>query len=239
MNNGKKIPVYERLYSMRKKYNGNNKSIRNSMSQNFEYRERQLSRDKIINKNKKEINNKTKPNPFNISNINIEKDDKKNKTQNNFNNRNIIDVYITIEIKIPNGELKPLKIYKNQSNIEELINDFCTENDLNEEDKEIIINKVKQYRNTFFGNNINEENNELKNNNMKNNEDMDTFDNTYVNSKNSNESNQKNNFKNEEKLNNNEKEKENNIIEINDNQDIKLKTLDDQIYYKEDNNLDE
>ena len=241
MNNGKKIPVYERLYSMRKKYNGNNKSIRNSMSQNFEYRERQLSRDKIINKNKKEKNNETKPKPFNISDVNIEKDGKKNKTQNNFNNKNIIDVYITIEIKIPNGELKPLKIYKNQSNIEELINDFCTENDLNEEDKEIIINKVKQYRNTFFGNNINEENNELKNNNTKNNEDMDTFDNTYVNSKNSNESNQKNNVKNEEKLNNNEneKEKENNIIEINDNQDIKLKTLDDQIYYKEDNNLDE
>ena len=35
MNNGKKIPVYERLYSMRKKYNGN-RSIRNSMSQNHQ-----------------------------------------------------------------------------------------------------------------------------------------------------------------------------------------------------------
>ena len=238
MNNGKKIPVYERLYSMRKKYNGN-RSIRNSMSQNFDFREKQLSKDKMINKNREVKNNKIKTKPFNISDTNIENYDKKLKTKNNYN-KNIIDninIYITIEIKVPNGELKPLKIYKNQSNIEEIINDFCIENNLNDEDNKTILNKIMQYRNTFFENNINEENNELKNNDLKNNEDMDTFDNTYGNSKNSNEYNHNNNNKIEENLNNSKKE--NNVIEINDNQDNKLKTLDDYIYYKKDNNLEE
>ena len=145
--------------------------------------------------------------------------------KSNKKNKKIIEsIFITIEIKLPNGELKPLKIYKEQNNTFDLINEFCEENGINNEDRKVIFNKVIQYKNAFFERNLNQDNN--SNFNLNNNEDMDTTDNTNGNlSKNSNESNRK---KDNEKL--NEKYKSN--YEISTSQINKLKTVEDYITYK-------
>ena len=74
---------------------------------------------------------------------------------NNEQNDIIDNVFITIEIKINNGQLKPLKIYKNQNDSNEMVNNFCEMYNISEEDKKIIINKVKYYQKVFFKENIN------------------------------------------------------------------------------------
>ena len=197
----------------------NNQKTKNNKNSNYSFTDRKNSNDI---KHRKSFE-RTKTRPFNINNNSL-KDDKnnniniKNKEKNN-NNNNIIDnIYVTIEINTPNGELKPLKIYKNQNNTIDILNEFCTENDINEEDKKLILTKIIEYQNAFFGRNLIKENNDYSNLN----EDNETNSNTLGNgSKDSNK-------KNEEKINNYEKE------EINA-QDNRLKTLDDYISYKNTN----
>ena len=113
------------------------------------------------NKKKGKINISTPS--YSPSNYKIKSKDKINHeiSNNNFENekvKNIIDdIYITIEIKIPNGQLKPLKIYnKNYNDTIEFVNKFCKEYNINEQNKKIILKKVIQYKNSFFGNNNNE-----------------------------------------------------------------------------------
>ena len=223
LNKGKKIPIYEKLYSMKKNYSGK-KSERKSKSEIFNNKEIKKNKDKILYKDKIE-NNKKKIQPFNVNNSKENKNNLKN-IKSNLNKTIIDSIYITIEIKMPNGELKPLIIYKDQNNTIDLINEFCEENHITDEDRKIIFNKVIQYKNAFFEKSLNEEKNDY---NPNNNEDMDTIANTYGNlSKNSNESNKKINNKNNPKI--NEKYKMSN--EININQINKLKTVDDYITYK-------
>ena len=96
---------------------------------------------------------------------------------------NIIDgVYITIDIKVPNGLLKPLKIYnKSDNETIELVNNFCRIYTINEENKKIILKNVLQYKNAFFGRNLINDN---KKEGFILNEDLDTITNTYSNNSN-------------------------------------------------------
>ena len=96
---------------------------------------------------------------------------------------NIIDgVYITIDIKVPNGLLKPLKIYnKGDNETIELVNNFCRIYTINEENKKIILKNVLQYKNAFFGRNLINDN---KKEGFVLNEDLDTITNTYSNNSN-------------------------------------------------------
>ena len=212
-NKGKRMPVYERLYNLGKDKSAN--KSRKSKVEAFDLGETKKNKNIIFDKerigsDKKEIKR---------SNIN-----KSNWIKSNKKNKKIIEsIFITIEIKLPNGELKPLKIYKDQNNTIDLINEFCEENGINGEDRKVIFNKVIQYKNAFFERNLNQDNNNF---NLNNNEDMDTTDNTNGNlSKNSNESNRKTD---NEKL--NEKYKSN--YEISTSQINKLKTVEDYITYK-------
>ena len=178
----KKEPIYDRLYNMRR----NNKEIissRNSRVENNNIGERPLTEDNKINRNKKK--NKKTVKRFNINYLEEDKfENNINKKEKNLNN--IIDnIYITIDIKIPNGEIKSLKIFQNKDNFEESINEFCHLYNINEKDKKIIFNKACLYKNKFYGNYKNEE----ENNDFIINEDMDTNSNTYAYaSKNSTES---------------------------------------------------
>ena len=124
------------------------------------------------------------PFPSSNSNKNLEQINNNNKPVNNYDNEkieNIIDdVYITIDIKIPNGLLKPLKIYnKNYNETLEIVNNFCKIYSINDENKRIILKKVLQYKNAFFGRNL-----------MENkdgfifNEDLETITNTNSNNSN-------------------------------------------------------
>ena len=77
-----------------------------------------------------------------------------NKTQNNSPNRKldlIEDAFITIHIKIPNGELKPFEIHNTKlEDIIESVRSFCKTYNLDEEMKSLILQKVLEYRNSFF-----------------------------------------------------------------------------------------
>ena len=69
-------------------------------------------------------------------------------------NNNIIDnIYVIIEIKTPKGDKKPIKIYKNQNDINDVVEKFCKENKINKENKDIIYNKVAYYQDNIFGRN--------------------------------------------------------------------------------------
>ena len=105
---------------------------------------------------------KSKLKPFNITDLN-EKNKKtkklppenlSNKNEENNNEKNeamIDDIYITIDIKIPNGLLKPLKIYnKNNNDTIDKVNEFCKIYSINDENKKMIIKKVIQCKNAFF-----------------------------------------------------------------------------------------
>ncbi len=244
-NHRKYVDIFERLYNMRKISNinkpkksrnfknsplltsnseiinksRNNQKIKNIKNNNYSFTDRKNSDDLKSGKDFE----KTKTRPFNINNNDLNEDknsniNNTNKEKNNPNNNIIDNIYVTIEINTPNGELKPLKIYKNQNNIIEILNEFCKENDINEKDKKLILTNIVEYKNAFGINLIKE------NNDFNLNEDNDTNSNTIGNG--SKESNKKNG----EKINNNEKE------EIN-SQNNKLKTLDDYITYKNTNEL--
>ena len=139
--------------------------------------------DKKYGKNYEKIQ-KMKLKPFNITDLNENKKKKiiiSNPSSDNFrSNRslqnikndslsnldddkreNIIDdVYINIDIKIPSGLLKPLKIYnRNDKDTIEMVNKFCKIYSINNENKKVIIKKVIQYKNSFFNAQLNLGNN--------------------------------------------------------------------------------
>ena len=164
--------------------------------------QKKLEEDKKYGKNYEKIQKK-KIKPFNITDLNgtgrkkkknIMSNSSRNNESNNNNSesvsnyekdkmKNIIDdVYITIDIKIPNGLSKPLKIYnKNYNDTVDFVNNFCKIYSINDENKKIILKKVIQYKNTFFGRNLIEENNR---DGIIMNEDLDTITNTYSNNSN-------------------------------------------------------
>ena len=198
------IPIYERLYNMRKNINANN--IRNSKSESFDSKleilpnnrrlknnkrtkkayddyimrnraaieekenQRKLIEDKAYGKNYEKIS-AMKIKPFNITDL--KKDNKKNNTiirsKSKEKNKIINNIFVTIEIKIPNGQLKPFKIYKNINNTEEDVDSFCNMFNINEEDKKEIYYQVLHYKNIFFGE---------KNNDSSTKKEIDTTD-TY------------------------------------------------------------
>ena len=166
-----------------------------SVIQEKEY-QKKIQEDKKYGKNYDKIQN-MKIKPFNITDLNENKKKKKineisrqqsnNELGNNSERekvQNIIDdIYITIEVKIPNGQLKPLKIYnKNYNDTVELVNNFCKIYSINNENRKIIIKKVMQYKNSFFGRNLVDERNNRDG--FLLNEDLDTITNTYSNNSN-------------------------------------------------------
>ena len=200
------IPVYERLYSMRKIYNNGSKSIRDSKLENYDFKPIFFSNEKLMNKSFTNYNKEKKPKgyydyilrnrllinqkendkkiiddkiygknyekikkmkiePFNITDLkedNINKRNNKIKEKHIYINNNIIDkIYITLDIKIPNGELKQLKIYKNDNNLIDLVDDFCEKYEMYEDDRDLLVSRVMQYKNEFFEKIIMEENNEI------------------------------------------------------------------------------
>ena len=198
------IPIYERLYNMRKNINANN--LRNSKSESFDSKleilpnnrrlknnkrtkkayddyimrnraaieekenQRKLIEDKAYGKNYEKIS-AMKIKPFNITDL--KKDNKKNNTnirsKSKEKNKIINNIFVTIEIKINNGQLKPYKIYKNVNNTEEDVDSFCKMFNINEEDKKEIYYQVLHYKNIFFGE---------KNNDSSTKKEIDTTD-TY------------------------------------------------------------
>ena len=198
------IPIYERLYNMRKNINANN--LRNSKSESFDSKleilpnnrrlknnkrtkkayddyimrnraaieekenQRKLIEDKAYGKNYEKIS-AMKIKPFNITDL--KKDNKKNNTnirsKSKEKNKIINNIFVTIEIKINNGQLKPFKIYKNVNNTEEDVDSFCKMFNINEEDKKEIYYQVLHYKNIFFGE---------KNNDSSTKKEIDTTD-TY------------------------------------------------------------
>ena len=80
-----------------------------------------------------------------------------NKTQNYSQNEKqgiIEDAFITIHIKVPNGELKPFEIHnKKLGDIIESVENFCKTYNINEEMKSLILQKVLEYKNSFFNKN--------------------------------------------------------------------------------------
>lgn len=150
----KAIPIYERLYKMRK-INYKDKSLKNSKSENINIKHNLMIRN-YRNKNRAKINS-SNINKIN-ENINNSELNRKNKVEDQKNIK-IDNIYITIEIKIPNGQLKPLKIFKNQNNTNEKVNEFCGMYDIDEKNKNLLFKKVLQYNNIFFGKNVEEDNN--------------------------------------------------------------------------------
>ena len=128
--------------------------------------EKKITDDKIYGKNYERIQ-KMKIEPFNITDLkeeNINKRNNKIKEKYIYIKNIIENIYITLDIKIPNGELKQLKIYKNDNNIIDLVDDFCEKYEMYENDRDFLLSKAIQYKNECFGKIIIEENNELKSN---------------------------------------------------------------------------
>ena len=147
--------------------------------------------DKKSGKNYEKIKG-LKLKPFNITDLNdknkkvknldiqLENENGKNKDNNKGEKKEIMidDIYITIDIKVPNGLLKPLKIYnKNYNDIITKVNEFCKIYSINDENKKMILKKVIECKNLFFGRY------DPKNpDDFIINEDLDTIPNSGVNS---------------------------------------------------------
>ena len=182
INQRKRIPIYERLYSLRKIYNqkkiklnedndNNNSEIENKFNSkrsfnenNYKLNSKNKTKEKnemnnyvIKNKNINDINNNKNMSKAQIYSRKIQKMKIKNNNNNIFQengNNNLIDnIYVIIEIKTPNGEKKPIKIYKNQNDINDVVEKFCKENKINNENKDVIYNKVAYYQDNIFGRN--------------------------------------------------------------------------------------
>ena len=168
--------------------------------------EKKLEEDKRYGRNYDKLK-KVKIKPLNINYLNYsnqaspKKNNNVNKYQNytesnrksKFNPENEIieNIYITLDIKTPNGIAKPLKIYnKNDNSVIEDVSNFCRIYNLNEEIKKLLINRAIKYR--IY--NLNEEIKKLlinraikyKNNFFNNNKEKfineinrEFFDNTY------------------------------------------------------------
>ena len=80
-----------------------------------------------------------------------------NKTRNYSQNEKqglIEDAFITIHIKVPNGELKPFEIHNRKlDDTIESVGIFCKTYNINEEMKSLILQKVLEYKNSFFSKN--------------------------------------------------------------------------------------
>ena len=190
----KKVPRYERLYSLRKIYNykkikvnedeelGNkynsrgafkekkNKSKNKNMKQKIqknEYHEYAIKKKDLIinNKNIDNINDNTN-NKFNNNKVYERKIQKMRMKQFNISketDKNIIDdIYVIMDINTPKGGKRPIKIYKNQENLSDLVDQFCKKNKINDIDKKVIYNQALLYKNNIFGRNTDETNFEDK-----------------------------------------------------------------------------
>ena len=152
--------------------------------------EKKLEEDRRYGRNYDKLK-KVKIKPLNINYLNYsnqaspKKNNNVNKYQNytesnrksKFNPENEIieNIYITLDIKTPNGIAKPLKIYnKNDNSVIEDVSNFCRIYNLNEEIKKLLINRAIKYKNNFFNNNkekfINEINREIFCNTYKKND---------------------------------------------------------------------
>ena len=154
--------------------------------------EKKLEEDKRYGRGYDKLQ-KMKIKPLNItfSNKSASKPKKNNKYINNTETKrknrynlendkreNIIDnIYITIDVKVSNGAIKPLKIY-NKSDKETIdnISNFCKIYRFNEETKRMLIKKALKLKYNFFGKNI-----ENSRERFIMGEDLDTITNTYSN----------------------------------------------------------
>ena len=152
---------------------------------------KKIEEDKKSGKNYEKIKG-LKLKPFNITDLNdknkkvkkmdIQLENTSGKNEENYKGEKkeimIDDIYITIDIKIPNGLLKPLKIYnKNYNDTITKVNEFCKIYSINDENKKMILKKVIQCKNLFFGRY------DPKNqDDFIINEDLDTIPNSGVNS---------------------------------------------------------
>ena len=208
------IPVYERLYNLRKinnkkkikleeneqlgsKFNSKRsfKNVNNNDNININLKNRNGGKNRVIklkqDKNYQQYAIKNKDR----NNININNNDNKNKQINKvyekkiskmhykisrIHDNNLIDnIYIGMEIKTPKGGKKPIRIYKNQANISDVVEDFCKQNDISNKDKKFIVNQVIYFRKNIFGRNISESyNSRLYSENKLISENMDTNTNT-------------------------------------------------------------
>ena len=160
-NKEKKLPKTRRDGSK------DNKNKFNSKRSFNEINNKNISKSKSKNKNTivvdKKINNfaiknrGTSNNNKNKNNVQITYQKKKIKNnkiiKSNTSNSIIDNIYVTIEIKTPNGDKKPIKIFKNQHNINEEVEKFCKENKITNENKDIIYNNALFYSEYLFGRN--------------------------------------------------------------------------------------
>ena len=72
--------------------------------------------------------------------------------QNKYKNTKNDDNYISLEIKIPDGATRLIKIYKNQKNINKFIDEFCKKNKINQEEKKILSKKILDFVETYLKN---------------------------------------------------------------------------------------
>ena len=178
----KKVPIYERLYSLRKIYNqkkiklDENEELENKLNSKPSFKEiKNKSKSKNKNNNnikpklqKREYNEYAiKKKDLNINNKVYERKIQKmrNKQLNNSKeteNSIIEDIYVIMDINTPKGGKRPIKIYKNQENINDLVEHFCKKNKINDIDKKVIYNQALLYKNNIFGRNTDETNFEDK-----------------------------------------------------------------------------
>ena len=159
-NKEKKLPKTRRdgsednknKFNSKRSFNGtNNKNISKSKSKNKIAVDKKINNFAIKNRGTSNNNNKNK------NNVQITYQKKKIKNnkiiKSNTSNSIIDNIYVTIEIKTPNGDKKPIKIFKNQHNINEEVEKFCKENKITNENKDIIYNNALFYSEYLFGRN--------------------------------------------------------------------------------------
>ena len=176
----KKVPIYERLYSLRKTYNqkkiklDENEELENKLNSKPSFKE---IKNKSKSKNKNSIKSKLQKREYNeyaIKKKDLNNNNKvyerkiqkmRNKQLNNSKeteNSIIEDIYVIMDINTPKGGKRPIKIYKNQENLSDLVDQFCKKNKINDIDKKVIYNQALLYKNNIFGRNTDETNFEDK-----------------------------------------------------------------------------
>ena len=135
--------------------------------QKNEYHEYAIKKKDLIinNKNIDNINDNTN-NKLNNNKVYERKIQKMRMKQFNISketDKNIIDdIYVIMDINTPKGGKRPIKIYKNQENLNDLVDQFCKKNKINDSDKKVIYNQALLYKNNIFGRNTDETNFEDK-----------------------------------------------------------------------------
>ena len=175
-----KIPIYERLYSLRKIYNHKKIKTRNNKGSKEKYNSKSFNKNnksydetKNSPSNSKLKSRKIKFNEYDFKNkdINDSKKIDKNiiyekktqKVQKRYNNKAIKDdkkivgdIYVIMNINLPKGGIKQLKIYKNIGGVKSLVNEFCKKYNIDDENKKIIYNEAISFKNNIYGKNVNE-----------------------------------------------------------------------------------